>query len=265
MVVGDAAIPRITFDGKFTNAPATCADVAGKFTFGTNPKESRMARKPQMSRKAALLQGALMMNLAPKLAQDSKIDLGPVVKGVTEKNFNHVAITARVEKATKGKLAQDADLSDLEAMLIAMDATEMDDEDMAVDEDDEDKDEDKKKKAEEDDKEDEKKKDDAKAMDAAINAAVMAERKNARQIEEAREAVRPYVGKITVACDSAADVFKAALSSMKVDLTDVHPSAFGAVLKAQPLPGAKPAIAQDAASSADFSKRFPNAARVTRA
>lgn len=111
------------------------------------------------------------------------------------------------------------------------------------------------------------------AMDAAIAAACAAAARAAETstiarlngIQEARDAVAPYVGKLAIACDSAAAVYKAALDVMKVDVEGVHPSAYRAVLAAQPKPGEvnKPRVAMDAeADISAFAKLFPDAPRV---
>jgi len=114
------------------------------------------------------------------------------------------------------------------------------------------------------------------AMDKAIKLAVDAARKETakdveastiarlRGISEAEEIVKPYVGKL-VAMDSAEAVYKAALGALKIDTKDLHPSAYKAVLIAQPKPGEerKHAMASDSAVSAssDVSECFPNVHR----
>jgi hypothetical protein len=82
------------------------------------------ARKPVLSRKAALVKGALSLHLAPKMAQDATLDFGKILAGVTAKNFKtqQPTILARLEKATQGKLAQDADLGDVANLLTAIEA-----------------------------------------------------------------------------------------------------------------------------------------------
>jgi hypothetical protein len=114
------------------------------------------------------------------------------------------------------------------------------------------------------------------AMDKAIKLACDATARDVeaktiarlRGISEAEEIVKPYVGKLAVAMDSAEGVYKTALEMLKVDIKDVHPSAYKAILVAQPKPGAevKPRIAQDGASSvsSDFHEAFPNASRIGR-
>jgi hypothetical protein len=301
---------------------AARADAIRNREFGTaqDTKEARMARKPMMTRKAVLLQGALMANLAPKLAQDAKLNLTPILKGVTHKNFDakRGGIVSAIKLATDGKLAKDADIGDLADLLdtfsdvepaeddmdpnaavpvtkpsdedksarmkefladklseddmAAFDAMmgeegdpeDKDDEDAPAMDDDEDKEDDKAMDEDEDEKE---KKDmvDKTAMDSAIKAAVAKVRRDAREVEVAREAVRPYVGKLSIACDTGAEVYKAALASMKVDITDVHPSAYGAILRNLPLPGkhsAEPVVAMDAQASESYAKRFPDAGRL---
>lgn len=111
------------------------------------------------------------------------------------------------------------------------------------------------------------------AMDKAIKLAVDAARKDAEQstitrlrgISAAEEEVKPYVGKI-VAQDSADAVYKAALEMLKIDVKDVHPSAYRHVLLAQPKPGdaPKPRVAQDSAVPTDMSEVFPDASRLGR-
>jgi 8-oxo-dGTP pyrophosphatase MutT (NUDIX family) len=75
------------------------------------------------SRKVLLVQGALAGYLAPKLAMDAAIDLGPVLKGVTGKNYtkSKATIVERLSTACKGKLAMDGDLEDVLTLLDRMD------------------------------------------------------------------------------------------------------------------------------------------------
>lgn len=272
-----------------------------------------------LTRKAAVAQGAILALLKPKLAQDAKlVDLSPVFKGITAKNYAEKTkeIAIGIRDAMKGKLAQDADMSDVAQMLDAlsemevaegadidpssglpMSAEAMDDDLGAkigallkgkVDDDtiaqvmkmcaggdaeipakvpgaD----------AEED--EDDKKKKDMvtpAAMDAAIKLAVDAAEKRAekkatetqKEIRDAERTVRPWVGDLAMAHDSAEGVYRTALTSLGVKVEGVHPSALPAILQAQPLPGKKAAstttVAMDAATDADFAKRYPGAAKI---
>jgi hypothetical protein len=81
-----------------------------------------MAKKPILSRKAALAKGALSLHLAPKMAADATLDFNTILAGVTAKNFKSqkAAIADRIRLATTGKLAQDADLSDVADLLTAI-------------------------------------------------------------------------------------------------------------------------------------------------
>lgn len=250
-----------------------------------------MKKTALLSRMASVAHGAILAHVMPKLAADQKIDVSAALVGVTAKNFKakRPAIVEAVGKAAKGKLAADAKLDGLEALLIALDGVEGQE---AMDEEDDDEDEKKKKKAEDDAEEEDKKKKaedeseeeekakkkaedaekdedkvDKKAMDAAITKAkaeVRAEMlKTAADIRTAEEAVRPYIGKLAMAHDSADAVYRTALTSLGVDITGVHPSALPAILKAQPVPGTeqaqKPRVAMDAAGVNSFHEMFPAA------
>lgn len=91
------------------------------------------------------------------------------------------------------------------------------------------------------------------AMDAAIKSAVKLATDTAvnqvKGIAEAKEFVVPWAGKLALDAKTPEEIHKAALSQLGMsdeDLAGIHPSAYKAVLKAQPLPGARqPIIAQD--------------------
>lgn len=109
----------------------------------------------------------------------------------------------------------------------------------------------------------------AKAMDERIASAVKVATDSAikvqRGIREAESAVRPWVGELTVAFDSAEAVYRHALTMLGVDHAAVHATALRHILDVQPRPGrsaATPSVAMDAAASDDFAKRFPEAARL---
>lgn len=107
---------------------------------------------------------------------------------------------------------------------------------------------------------------DAKSVQTAIEAAVQAERKRATAINEAVRAVRPYVGEVTMAFDSAGEVYRHALKHMGVDVKDVHESALPVILKTMPVPGSaqrQTAVAMDANTITDFAKRHPGAGNIT--
>lgn len=107
---------------------------------------------------------------------------------------------------------------------------------------------------------------DKRANDAAIQAAITTERQRAIDLREAETAVRPYVGTIVMAMDSAEDVFRYALDTLGVKHNGVHPSALRAILDAYQRPGAphngEVRLAHDAARAKSFAEMFPNSAKV---
>lgn len=280
----------------------------------------------------ATAKGALTIYLRPKLAQDAKIDLTGLVKGVTAKAWkdSKKKIATDLAAATKGKLAKDADLSDLTALLDSLDggAAEMseaekeDGEAPGLDDEEENK-------PDGEEGEDEHSEGDEEelwrglhvligkmlgkeggaedgeecgamddppefegkpekgekpmnkaAMDAALaKVAQDTERKTVERINaihEAKALVKPHVGELRQAFDSAESVFKYALDKAKVDLKGVHPSAYRAMVKMLPNPGDKQSnpsrtmrnengvtTAMDSADFADFEKRFPGVAEIS--
>jgi hypothetical protein len=110
--------------------------------------------KTVLSRKAAVAQGALLVYLRPKLAQDAKIDLTPILAKITKDNFkdSKPSIITALSERTKGKLAQDASIDDAGSLLdsiAALDIAEDEEKDMPKNaaEDDWDDEDDKKEKA----------------------------------------------------------------------------------------------------------------------
>jgi hypothetical protein len=219
VVVGDAKNPLT--EGKFT-----------------------MSKKAALSHRASVAHGALMVHLQPLLAADAQIDLATPLKGVTDKNFKDKksSIISSIEKQTKGKLlAKDSSIKEgLEGVLqmiegmsdTAEDADTVDnDEDDDTAQDEELTEEEKAARAaaaqdeEVEETEEEKKKRLAAAaaaaqdkdtitkpaMDAAIAKAVAAEAKKQQAISAAKDHVRPRVGNLAVAFDSAEGVYLAAL------------------------------------------------------
>jgi hypothetical protein len=120
------------------------------------------------------------------------------------------------------------------------------------------------------------------AMDAAIASAVTQARKQAAQdaeastiarlraIAEAERAVRPHIGEITVAQDSAAAVYRLALDAAGVDLAGVPEAAFPAMVKmlqkpseqTQPVATKVGRVALDSAAVSKRNEMFPNAHRL---
>jgi len=299
-----------------------------------------------LSRKAQIVRGALKAYLPQKLASDAKIDLLPVLAGVTAANFaaSKATIAARLERATKGKLAKDANLKDVHGLLDRLDGEGDAEEDPsdpgmeerdvdpektldnpAVDEDGgcekvcsflqgkvapevieqvrkmmsepaEDEMEDdmtapdaepkmgtmtpeERLKAAKDKKAKDKKAKDVEpgaggmvakgAMDAAIakakSEAVAEAQRTIREVTDAITFVRPWVGEVRIAADSATGVYAKALDIIGVKTKGKHPDSFRDILEAQPKPGGRaPAarVAADSSISAEMSKAFPNAGRL---
>ena len=112
------------------------------------------------------------------------------------------------------------------------------------------------------------------AMDAALNKAVEEAKKQTletqREIRRAEREVRPWVGDLAMdEAMCADDVYGAALTALKVDIDDIHPSAWPTILKLQPRPGtgkggstSNPRVAMDAKAVRDFNEMFPDARRI---
>lgn len=109
------------------------------------------------------------------------------------------------------------------------------------------------------------------AMDAALKAHGASVEANTiarlQAISDAKEFVRPWVGAIAMACDTAASVYQSALKVLGVpDVTEIKDAAaLKVIIKSQPLPGAKPSdtiVAMDAAGLKGYSDMFPEAARI---
>ena len=239
-------------------------------------------RKKYPSPKEALIALGLDENLIGRA--------GPDVVVSDSNPFNEEKTMTRKEKklearAASLKVAQDAgiDKKELVRILLASDADVDNDKDddkkdkPAIDEDEQREDEsdedykkrmDSKKPAEDDEADDDEpkkpevdKKDD-KAMDAAIakarTEATASAVKRIQAIHKAEKDVMPLIGEV-VAQDSAEAVYKLALDASGIDTTDVHPSAYGAMVRMLAKPSDKPRVAMDASSASDFQKRFPNA------
>lgn len=272
-----------------------------------NFKEPHMA-KSTMSKKAAIVKGALLAALPPLLAADAQIDLDSLLKGV--KRSNWLERKPGIIAAIRPSLANDEEVGKVAEMLDKMDGEEPGEKEIQEDGDPEQvetilgmlrgklQDEDLEtvrgmlmalcKPAGADEpqqtagaananpKDPANKEDIAgmvskSAMDAAIKAAVSGASKDAEQktisrlhaIAEAKEVVAPYVGKLAIAADSAEGVYKAALELLKVDVSGVHPSAYKAVLTAQPQASKRVPAAQDSATvTGSILEMFPDAQRI---
>lgn len=235
-----------------------------------NPSE---IPKMKQSKTAIAVAGALGAYISPKLAQDAAVgNLSVLVKGVTQKNLKSETprIVRAIENRYKGKLAQDADLSDLADIIEVFS-----DKDSPIGED-EDPDEDDTKEDVEEIAEDEPS--DTKetpeppvtkqAMDAALSKAQKAGEEAAiarmTAIRTAEQECRPILGEI-VAQDSAEAVYKMALDAKSIDLTDTPPSAYRSLVKmvlAQDQVPQTPRVAMDSAAQKSFRDRFPHIPKV---
>jgi hypothetical protein len=139
---------------------------------------------------------------------------------------------------------------------------------------------------EEDDPEDEdadpektngKKAKDKKAKDAemkdgvtksAMDAALENERARQREVRDAERFVRPWVGDLTIAYDSADDVYKAALEARGKPVKGIHPSAYRTILEMLPKPGTEnrvshsSRVAMDSAGTKSFADMYPGAMNI---
>lgn len=215
------------------------------------------------------------------------------------------SIFETITKATVGKLIKDANLNsvslamdqlvDLDEPDVAVDefpekkpddkkAKDKKAKDCAEDKDDDDDDKEKKKDKAEDEEDEEdvkkmKKAEDGKdeedkvskkAMDSAITMAVdnavKGERNRQKAVRVAYDAVKPYVGELAVAYDSADEVYKAALKALGYDKVDtIHPSAYPSLLKHTPMPGSRKKsviLANDSASGKSLKDYFPGAEKI---
>lgn len=104
-------------------------------------------------------------------------------------------------------------------------------------------------------------------LSAAVKAAVEATEKRGREAAKAREDVRPLVGVVSMAMDSAPEIYRFALKHAGVKTEGVHESALSslvdmAVKQKKQSAGAGPAVAMDAqsASLVSLDALFPKAA-----
>lgn len=83
-----------------------------------------------LTRVAAVTKGALMTYLAPKLAQDAVIDIHPLIKGLSRKNFGtkRNELLGGITNLVKDKLAKDAELDHLPELLEALEKEEEEEE-----------------------------------------------------------------------------------------------------------------------------------------
>lgn len=84
-----------------------------------------MTTKP-LSRKAVLLQGAVMAYLSPKVASDAKLDLTPLLADVTSKNYANkkAELLTGFTKLATPLLVHDANLDDMHGFIDRLDKVE---------------------------------------------------------------------------------------------------------------------------------------------
>lgn len=108
------------------------------------------------------------------------------------------------------------------------------------------------------------------AMDAALRAVETSTINRMNGISNAKAHVRPIVGELDMAFDSAEGVYRKAFEMKEHDVSAIKGAGSATALKAMwdllPAPGARrETIAQDSATTAtDFKTRFPNASKVAR-
>ena len=84
----------------------------------------------RLSPTGLIVKGSLLTYLGPRLAMDAaKIDLNGILSTVTASNFRDrkPQIASAVRRATRGRLAQDADLDDLPELLNAVQSNNLED------------------------------------------------------------------------------------------------------------------------------------------
>lgn len=112
-------------------------------------------------------------------------------------------------------------------------------------------------------------------VNSAIAAATASERKRNQEANEARAFVRPYVGDVSIALDSAETILRGAAEAMQIDgAKDVHVSALKPLIKIAGDSRRQAAAAHDGnfftgamdsnggGNVASFDKMFPNASRI---
>lgn len=278
------------YDGIMRNIIANhVAQIAeGRAGPDVNAYDERSVRMP-LSPTAKLARAAITGYLRPRMKPGTVLALDTALSSITAANAKakRTALIADVLRITAPVLAFDAKAEEVEKALDWMDDDEDDAEDKAKDEAEETEAEkaareaaaakdkrardkkarDKAKDSDPDDKEEDKAKakaDDTKAMDAmvaGIRAEVMAQMQAAA---EAREAVRPHVGQVSLAMDSAEAIYKFALEARGVKVAGIHPSAYPAMVGMLAKAGGSPRpLAMDGAPKAiGIEARFPVALHI---
>lgn len=107
------------------------------------------------------------------------------------------------------------------------------------------------------------------AIKAAVGAAVQGERSNSKATMAALQKVRPVVGELALAFDTAAEVYRHVLKSKGITNADaIHESALETMVDLLPKAGARPVemstgtLGMDAAATESFNTRFPGTGRI---
>lgn len=108
------------------------------------------------------------------------------------------------------------------------------------------------------------------AMDEALAKARAETRAEQRALTAAIKESEAVVGEIKLTFDSAEEVYAHVLKAKNVDIEDVPPAAYRAMVKMLPtaaaiarhVPAANPKVAMDAAGSKTFADKFPGAASI---
>ena len=193
--------------------------------------------------------------LKEKLSKDDMAQYDAMCKGMDEEMDDDDDEGEKEKRMAEEKKAKDKKAKDAKRakdMKAAKDAEEKEEKEEKKEEktgEDEEKDEDKEEKVTKS------------AMDAAIKDAKAAVIKEQREIAKAIEDVAPYVGKLSLAFDSAEEVYRKALKIINVDVSKVKDaSALPIILKAHPTPGSAPKstprLAADSASNTSFKSLF---------
>lgn len=241
----------------------------------SNPfQETKMAKKA--SSKTIAVRAAVRAVLRPRLAADAALDINTLIGTVGATFAEDDARRLVTAIQARAKLAQGANLNDLHRVI--MDAAESEKDDKAEDAEEEESEEERKKReeaeakaaADAEEEEQRKKEEEGKAMDAAIKAAsAKAEAdaiKRMQAISKAEKEVQPIIGDVA-AMDSAEAVYKLALDHLGIEVADVDPSAYRAMVRMHLASneGKKTRLAQDAAKGGDWmSENFPHAAPLVR-
>jgi hypothetical protein len=103
---------------------------------------------------------------------------------------------------------------------------------------------------------------DKKAMDEAIASALTGERQRQADLRTAERAVRPLIGELPLAQDSAEAVYRLALDSLGIKHVGVHPTALPALVDMATQQRKRPTKPAALANDAAFSKAHPDVARI---